>query len=178
MGTLLDDGVAALLHVLAKESSSRKIYRGAAHSPDHQQREWRIEKMIVCASVNVLFASETNGMRQTVLRICMFHTLHDCTDVGRSASALDFSNLPASAVFRVLTKRCQAMMGIINVDSRFRTAYAAAEELGPPPRAEKQCQAGTRLERHPNLVEVDFGSRLSGGIPCAPSRFPFLSSIS
>ena len=35
----------------------------AAHSPDHQQREWRIEKMIVCASVNVLFASETNGKR-------------------------------------------------------------------------------------------------------------------
>ena len=54
------------------------------------------------------------------------------------------------------------MMGIRNVDSRFRTAYAAAEELGPPPRAEKRCQAGTRLERHPNRVEVDFGSRLSG----------------
>ena len=42
------------------------------------------------------------------------------------------------------------MMGIRNVDSRFRTAYAAAEELGPPPRAEKRCQAGTRINQSMN----------------------------
>ena len=50
-------------------------------------------------------------------------------------------------------------MGIRNVDSRFRTAYAAAEELGPPPRAEKRCQATMFITLRCALYRCQDGGR-------------------